>query len=380
MSSLRALMRREKAARRGANSEDSEAPAKVQAVAPRVDSASQKPQSVEPQRPLPDATPKVLEESFELVSESEDSDGASSPTILAARRSTRSRQDSGDGMDASADYNYLSHSSLFRDHSYGDINTFMGGVEGVNSPYDNDINGSYVQSGDDVGGKPLPDVGQQTMVMAAQALHPSADGVEPRPEQLEISDDVHLYDQLNTAFSSRIEYERQRILGNVDDSASTLDYGVVGDSSSTITSANFGKSNMRLSTDVNLPDGFFDNKRSDAQVRGKLTGREASEKLSELERSQAELLNEARYVQEKYVESWQERHRLMRDEQEHQEAVRTLSAKVDAIKSDIAETSSEDVLGATVDDISAATLSEDVKYTSNDEESDDLSWRMKAFT
>ncbi|GBE59615.1 peripheral-type benzodiazepine receptor-associated 1-like protein, putative [Babesia ovata] len=378
-SSLRALMRREKAARRGANSEDSEAPAKVQAVAPRADSTSQKPQVVEPRRPSPEAAPKVLEESFELVSDSEDSHGASSPSKSAEDRPLGSRRDTGDDLGASSDYNYLSHSSLFRDLSDGDTGASMSVIEGGNRLYD-DINGSNVQSGNEVGVKPLPDGDQQPTTTAARTLYPSTDGTELNPDQLKMSDDVHIYDQLNTAFSSRIEYERQRILGNVDDSASTLDYGVVGDSSSTITSANFGKSNMHLSTDVNLPDGFFDNKRSDAQARGKMTGREASEKLSELERSQAELLNEARYVQEKYVESWQERHRLMRYEQEHQEAVRELSAKVDAIKSDIADAGSEEVLTSTTVHTLGTPASEDLKYTPNDEDSDDFSWRMKAFT
>ncbi|GFE53800.1 plasmid maintenance toxin, putative [Babesia ovis] len=372
-SSLRALMRREKAARRTSDTTESSLPSKLQARAatseddkPVFDSqpiTHVPPSDPSPKIDTPDSQAEVLEEIFEIVSDPEDLE---QDKYLPPRKSQRTGNSlfTSSLSDASRDPYEDFHSST-EEHSTRSRTS-------QNQRYGSATTAAIDALGD---GDHGPNSNRHLSV--TQNQDSSANSLDPvMVPDAELANDIHVYDQLNTAFSSRIDYERERILSNVEQSGDTVDYGAVGGAGSTITSSNFGKSTFRLTADANLPEGFFDNKRADAQIRGKMTRREAGEKLSELDRSQAELLNEAQYIQDKYVESWRERLRLEHDEHEHEEVVRELSAKVAAIKGELQNGTTLD--SATEIDMSREQPSPQATSLSGFEDLDDFSWRSKA--
>ncbi|GIX66015.1 zinc finger protein 830 [Babesia caballi] len=415
-SSLRALMRREKAARRGADSSAADAPSKVSAVLRSDDGptrASAAPAACPPCPPPVDATtPRVLEETFELVSDSDDLehkdaavDGAEGSSMLPGM--TKGSTDAVFGnavVNGSPSHLSGSHGRPLVSGDAGSPDAdLMDSTAPRHPPSTGDAGGIFSPDGRQHGsdrprlrqGGTFPSPSRRRSVTQTSESEsdqrgmrsndpPAADatglpGSSAPGEPLGgLADESHLYDQLNTAFSSRIEYERERILSNVDESAAALDYAAVGGAESTITSANFGKSGVRLSADPSLPDGFFDNKRADVQARGKLLSREVSEKLSELDRSQAELLSEAQYVQDKFVESLRERMRLEQDEQEHHDTLRVLSERVAAIKGALAQGGLPSTDGLPPANAASSPHPDTVVGILGSEEVDDMSWRMKA--
>lgn len=174
-----------------------------------------------------------------------------------------------------------------------------------------------------------------------------------KEEDLEDPKDYKLvYEQLNTAFCSNIDFERDAILQDFGvDAAQDADDYIDSEeedfertnllSKSTITSANFGTSNIAVSTSENLPVGFFDDQNVDAKARGKLTTKEASEKIRQLSRKKALYLKEAKYIQEKHMESHREQIRLENDILDHQEAFKNLQGRVNDIKANIATSAPE---------------------------------------
>ncbi|ORM39749.1 uncharacterized protein BXIN_0025 [Babesia sp. Xinjiang] len=385
-SSLRALMRREKASRRGMDPSAYSAPPKIQAVESKSNHELPVTQPVatsQTSKPTTQSTSQsnayhesVVEEIFELVSDSEDL-AEESPISHTDARSRGNNSLFGTSSNIKA----RSHDDSFEDVTERNVDSYSGSEDSVDpSPKGKRArraSGHEDSTSSSVHGKQLSNPTADNS--ASENKEPSAstktDNGTPPVEAL--SDDIHLYDQLNTAFSSRIEYEREQILGNID-SSTNIDYGIGGDSRSTITSANFGKATFRLPADANLPDGFFDNKRSDAQARGKLTSSEAGEKLAELDRSQAELLNEAQYVQEKYIESWHERRRLEHDEHEHEEVVRELSVKVAAIKGELMQEPTAGVDSVNIVEVHSQQPSPQAVDIPNYDDFDDFSWRRKA--
>ncbi|EDO06962.1 uncharacterized protein BBOV_IV006010 [Babesia bovis T2Bo] len=333
-SSLRALMRREKAARRGADTSITPPAPKIPAKGDLPSHESddvERPKAIDhvPASGDVSATAEVVEEILEIVSEPEDN-----------------------GPDSSAHTDILSKPS--QKGAYLDLSHY------------NDRSLAPPSPGGDMSSTDTTALGHSGI---------STDGSIEGGIQPELLDDIHVYDQLNTAFSSRVDYERERILSNVDDSVVGIEQVSMADGGSTITSSNFGKPSYRVSADANLPDGFFDNKRADAQVRGKISAREAKAKLSDLDRNHAELLNEAQYVQDKYIESWHERKRLEHDELEHEEVVSELSAKVAAMKDELLERDA--LVDSHVPDPNQSQLPPEVKVPIYEDIDDDFSWRRK---
>lgn len=220
----------------------------------------------------------------------------------------------------------------------------------------------------------------------------------------EYKNDKVIYEQLNTAFCSNLDFERDAILQDFEDTQDVDDYIESEEedfertkllSKSTIVSANFGASNIAVSTSENLPIGFFDDQNIDAKARGKLTTKEATEKIKQLSRKKALYLKEAKYIQEKQIESHREQIRLENDLLDHQEALKDLQSRIEIIKSNISGKSSttlldnvsmddhngrlEGVQGTSMNDHNVSMESTD-HYEEMEEllDFDDIHWRSRA--
>ncbi|UKK00282.1 hypothetical protein MACK_000352 [Theileria orientalis] len=170
---------------------------------------------------------------------------------------------------------------------------------------------------------------------------------EDKQQDIEVFDEARLvYEQLNTAYCSNFEFEHERILreaGIHDDGSGALAFaGVESDeelehakSGSVITSSNFGASNLSVSASENLPVGFFDDQNVDAKARGKLTAKEARKMIKELSRKRSLYLNEAKYIQQKYLEGHREILRMENDHVESTEAFKHLQDKLTKIKGEL---------------------------------------------
>ncbi|BAM38897.1 conserved hypothetical protein [Theileria orientalis strain Shintoku] len=192
-----------------------------------------------------------------------------------------------------------------------------------------------------------------TDVDERKVRRPKESPEEGKPEDIEVLDEARLvYDQLNTAYCSNFEFEHERILreaGIQDDGTGAAALaGVESDdeseearSRSVITSSNFGAANLSVSASENLPVGFFDDQNVDAKARGKLTAKEARQRIRELSRKRALYLNEAKYVQQKFLEGHRERLRMENDQVEGSEALRQLQHKLTEIKGELVLDSSD---------------------------------------
>ncbi|UKJ87870.2 hypothetical protein MACJ_000310 [Theileria orientalis] len=208
---------------------------------------------------------------------------------------------------------------------------------------------------------------------------------EDKPRGIEVFDEASLvYEQLNTAYCSNFEFEHERILreaGIHDDGAvSSAFAGVESDEEledakggSVITSSNFGSSNLSVSASENLPVGFFDDQNVDAKARGKLTAKEARERIKELSRKRSLYLNEAKYIQQKYLEGHREKLRMENDQVERTEALKQLQEKLVQIKGELVVDTSDLKVDPDRDGKVEQVLSQyaDLDY-------DDLSWMSRS--
>ncbi|KAK1442001.1 hypothetical protein BgAZ_400310 [Babesia gibsoni] len=402
--SLRDLMRQEKEARkRSALLEEAEK-RKVRVVSFRDDVKEEKTQD---SRPLGEDSvklhsPRVLEETFELLSDSDDSnrDATSAKAESKDHRLGRTKRDDnfddlGFGMSRAASIrrttdtgDYKAASDSTEALSKSDKNNIASSSRlyngtGLSGPFGRHASTTRNDVADNEEDNSYNSDDEETYAVLGSLSHASGGYKTNETDNNlieatnSIDDDVRIYDQLNTAFCSRMDYEYEQIMGNVDIS-NVVDESMDGATrKATITSDNFGKSGIRLSKDDKLPEGFFDNRKADAEVRGKVATREAKEKLQMLKKSKAELLSEAKYLQEKLIESYQERMRLEHDAQEQEETAKELIAKVESIKNDIATEAPIEVDMQSKSEHQAPVV-DNIDDLYAFDENKDMSWRMKS--
>uniref|UniRef100_A0A3B0MJ33 Transporter, putative n=1 Tax=Theileria annulata TaxID=5874 RepID=A0A3B0MJ33_THEAN len=187
-----------------------------------------------------------------------------------------------------------------------------------------------------------------------------------------------VYEQLNTAYCSNLDYEHESILKEVgvDGNLGLLDqfdsdnYGE-SKNSNVIVSSNFGVSNVSVSTSENLPVGFFDDVNVDAKARGKLTANEAKNKIRELSKKRSTYLDEAKYVQEKCMENHREKLRMENDLLDHEETLKQLKEKVSEIKNTV-------LVDASNLKVEPENISTDDKSLDYDLDYDSLSWMSRS--
>ncbi|EAN33648.1 hypothetical protein TpMuguga_01g00404 [Theileria parva strain Muguga] len=198
-------------------------------------------------------------------------------------------------------------------------------------------------------------------------------------EERALDENRLVYEQLNTAYCSNLEYEHESILKEVgvDSNLGLLDqfdsdnYGDSSKNSNVIVSSNFGVSNVSVSKSENLPVGFFDDANVDAKARGKLTAKEAKDKIRELSKKRSTYLDEARYVQEKSVENHREKLRMENDLLDHEETLKLLKKKVSEIKNTLVVDTSD----LKVEPENSKTDDKSLEY---DLDYDNLSWMSRS--
>ncbi|KAK1934878.1 hypothetical protein X943_002652 [Babesia divergens] len=393
---IRDLMRREKASRQRPKDDDERPPKKVHISASYTDSSTN-PDVPSAEKNLCDANmvaklPRIVEEIYELISDTEENYSVDSSSNIGL---DACKDSSGKLLDASvSDVSTSTQLQIAGDNNPVNPYMYMTGESGGGN---NSVGYSVADSIliDGSSSRILKDYADPASSLDEfsnivnpsyndRARSPNSDAV--RADNCEIpydisyigDDDVRIYDQLNTAFCSRVDFECEQILSNVDGSDILPETDMQHSSKGTITSDNFGKSHMHVSKEENLPEGFFDHKKTDAQARGKLASKDASEKIKALTKDKAEVLNEAKYLQEKHLESFRERIRLEMDAQEHEETVSELLKKVECIKKELVL--DEAAIDVEVEKGLEITSKHDLKLDENYDHQDDeiISWRMKS--